>query len=147
MHELLPNVVDLFCGVGGLTKGLADAGLTVVAGIDFDGDCEFAYSHNNRTKFYRHDVATLDSSFVHDLFPERGLKILSGCAPCQPFSRYGRGAVQRRSKWSPPTQRCHFRTELPPNAATLFEKLLRLETMLGRIIPLAGKDELGRKRS
>ena len=100
MHELLPNVVDLFCGVGGLTKGLADAGLNVVAGIDFDGDCEFAYSHNNRTKFYRHDVATLDSSFVHDLFPERGLKVLSGCAPCQPFSRYGRGALQRRSKWS-----------------------------------------------
>ena len=27
--------VDLFCGVGGLTRGLLDAGIPVVAGYDF----------------------------------------------------------------------------------------------------------------
>ena len=33
----MPNaVVDLFCGVGGLTHGLQLAGLNVVAGIDFE---------------------------------------------------------------------------------------------------------------
>ena len=28
------NAIDLFCGCGGLTKGLVDAGLNVIAGID-----------------------------------------------------------------------------------------------------------------
>ena len=28
------NVLDLFCGCGGMSKGLEDAGLNVIAGID-----------------------------------------------------------------------------------------------------------------
>ena len=36
-------VIDLFCGIGGLTKGLELAGLNVVAGIDIDDSCRFAY--------------------------------------------------------------------------------------------------------
>ena len=28
------NVIDLFCGCGGMSKGLTDAGLNVIAGID-----------------------------------------------------------------------------------------------------------------
>lgn len=29
------NVIDLFCGCGGMTQGLTDAGLNIIAGIDF----------------------------------------------------------------------------------------------------------------
>ena len=29
------TAVDLFCGAGGLTRGLLDAGISVAAGIDF----------------------------------------------------------------------------------------------------------------
>ena len=28
------NVLDLFCGCGGMSKGLQDSGLNVIAGID-----------------------------------------------------------------------------------------------------------------
>ena len=28
------NVIDLFCGCGGMSKGLVDSGLNVIAGID-----------------------------------------------------------------------------------------------------------------
>ena len=42
------GVVDLFCGVGGLTCGLEEAGLDVVAGYDLDASCEYTYTHNNR---------------------------------------------------------------------------------------------------
>jgi hypothetical protein len=28
------NVLDLFCGCGGMSRGLEDAGLNVIAGID-----------------------------------------------------------------------------------------------------------------
>ena len=41
------QVVDLFCGVGGLTRGLLDAGLDVVAGFDIDSTCQFTYEYNN----------------------------------------------------------------------------------------------------
>lgn len=47
------GVVDLFCGVGGLTCGLEKAGLDVVAGYDLDGNCEYPYTHNNKAKFYK----------------------------------------------------------------------------------------------
>ena len=43
------GVVDLFCGVGGLTCGLKKAGLDVVAGYDLDVKCEYPYTHNNHS--------------------------------------------------------------------------------------------------
>ena len=45
--------IDLFCGVGGLTKGLEQAGINVVAGLDFEPSCQYAYEKNNNAKFIR----------------------------------------------------------------------------------------------
>ena len=41
------GVVDLFCGVGGLSHGLKQGGLNIIAGFDIDKTCEYAYTHNN----------------------------------------------------------------------------------------------------
>ena len=85
----MPNaVIDLFCGIGGLTKGLELAGLNVVAGIDIDESCRFAYEHNNRARFISGDVGIIDSQKLLNYYPEECVKILVGCAPCQPFSKY-----------------------------------------------------------
>ena len=35
--------IDLFFGIGGLTKGLSLSGINVQAGIDIDDSCRFAY--------------------------------------------------------------------------------------------------------
>jgi DNA (cytosine-5)-methyltransferase 1 len=94
------NAVDLFCGVGGLTKGLSNAGISVVAGIDVDTDCEYPYEANNNSIFHLRDIAKLDFSFVQSLFPPNGLRVLAGCAPCQPFSRYARSAATRPDRWT-----------------------------------------------
>lgn len=80
--------VDLFCGIGGLTKGLQLSGINVVAGIDIDETCRFAYETNNRSEFINKDISNLAAVEVLDLFPENCIKILVGCAPCQPFSKY-----------------------------------------------------------
>ena len=50
------QVVDLFCGVGGLTCGMRQAGFNVVAGFDNDKTCEYTYSHNNNTLFHCRDI-------------------------------------------------------------------------------------------
>lgn len=85
----MPNaVVDLFCGVGGLTHGLQLAGLNVVAGIDFEESCRYAYEQNNNAQFIRKDITKIDSAEIDVLFPKNNTRILVGCAPCQPFSKY-----------------------------------------------------------
>ncbi len=95
-------VVDLFCGVGGLTCGLRQAGLTVVAGFDCDDGCRFAYETNNKARFFRADVASLTSDELVAVYPPNGAKILVGCAPCQPFSNYSsryRKNGRKDDKW------------------------------------------------
>lgn len=41
------EVVDLFCGIGGLSYGLKSKGFKILAGYDLDGTCKYAYEHNN----------------------------------------------------------------------------------------------------
>ncbi len=85
----MPNaVVDLFCGVGGLTHGLQLSGLNVVAGFDIEESCRYAYERNNRAIFVNQDVTTVSVEDINKYYPENFVKILVGCAPCQPFSKY-----------------------------------------------------------
>ena len=58
------RAVDLFCGVGGLTYGLVQAGIEVVAGIDIDPACKYPYEANNKAKFIERDVNELSASDV-----------------------------------------------------------------------------------
>jgi len=81
--------VDLFCGAGGLTHGLIDAGVPVVAGADLDDACRHPYEANHDgITFYRKDVAELGASEVAKWFGSASIRVLAGCAPCQPFSTY-----------------------------------------------------------
>jgi DNA (cytosine-5)-methyltransferase 1 len=93
--------IDLFCGVGGKTRGFIDAGISVVAGIDVDEKCQYAYEKNNPSALFIHgDVESVDSKRLIDLYPENSIKILIGCAPCQPFSTYSfrYGAAKTNSR-------------------------------------------------
>jgi DNA (cytosine-5)-methyltransferase 1 len=95
------SAVDLFCGVGGLTQGMLQSDINVVAGFDIEESCRFAYEKNNlNAKFYKEDVSTLDSQRVSDLYPPGHIKLLAGCAPCQPFSTYSQGRdASKDKKW------------------------------------------------
>jgi DNA (cytosine-5)-methyltransferase 1 len=104
--------IDFFCGAGGTTRGLIDAGGYVSAGIDSDKKCELTYVTNNpnicgdraRPTFIALDLlpATPDHplgrqadakdrvrSFVLDLKSQwPNLPVLfSITAPCQPFTK------------------------------------------------------------
>lgn len=80
--------VDLFCGAGGLTHGFFLEGIPVVAGIDMDPACRFPYETNNQARFVERDISEVSVRELDELFGDAKLKILAGCAPCQPFSTY-----------------------------------------------------------
>lgn len=82
------SVVDIFCGVGGLSHGMKLEDFSIACGIDLDEDCRYAYEKNNEAPFIRMDVSRLSGRFLNENFHPGSYRILAGCAPCQPFSVY-----------------------------------------------------------
>ena len=91
-------VVDLFCGIGGLTHGFVKAKFNVLAGIDFDSSCKYAFERNNKTLFIQADLTKYSTNKIAKLYPDNSIKILAGCAPCQAFSTYQQGN-KKNNKW------------------------------------------------
>ena len=50
------EVVDLFCGTGGLSYGMKSRGLHILSGYDIDPTCKYAYETNNGAKFQFKDI-------------------------------------------------------------------------------------------
>ena len=92
-------VVDLFCGIGGLSHGFRQAGFQVVAGVDADETCRYAYETNNDAKFVGRPLEEISGEEIGKMFPDGAGRILVGCAPCTPFSAYASGAARRSDKW------------------------------------------------
>ena len=82
------GVMDLFCGIGGLSHGMYKEGLDIIAGFDIDDTCKYAYEKNNKSTFYNQDIKTVTKEQISSLFKGYDIKVLAGCAPCQPFSSY-----------------------------------------------------------
>lgn len=95
-NTLTIRAIDLFCGVGGLTHGLAQAGIEVVAGIDIDPACKYPYEANNEATFIEGDVNALSASEVTQLIGGADVSMIAGCAPCQPFSTYSRSGRSKK---------------------------------------------------
>lgn len=83
----MPQVIDLFCGVGGLTCGLIRSGLNVVAGFDIDPTCRYTYNHNNHVEYHEQNIREVTGDQLKGIYGDGQLRILVGCAPCQPFSQ------------------------------------------------------------
>jgi DNA (cytosine-5)-methyltransferase 1 len=91
--------IDLFCGAGGLTYGFEQAGLPVKVGYDIDPACKFAYERNTKARFILQDVSCISKFDLEEHFSETTVKVLAGCAPCQPFSSYTRRYNDKESRW------------------------------------------------
>lgn len=98
---MIIDAVDLFCGAGGLSFGLQKAGISVRAGLDLDPCCEYPYVNNiSDAQFMLEDIASTEAAVVDGLYRKKALKLLAGCAPCQPFSTLRNGTVREKSdKW------------------------------------------------
>lgn len=96
------EAIDLFCGIGGLTYGLRKANIDVLAGLDNDQSCEYSYTKNNDCKFILADITKYDFTKMKKLYSNDSIKILVGCAPCQPFSSHSFKIKNKKtdSQWS-----------------------------------------------
>ena len=88
------KIIDLFCGIGGLSLGFEQAGFEVISAIDMWKDAVVTYNHNRKEKVAK--VETVEEFNEKDL-PSiiSNLKItgIIGGPPCQGFSTVGRRVV------------------------------------------------------
>lgn len=115
--------MDFFCGAGGTTRGLIDAGGYVIAGVDKDDRCRETFVANNKNTVWDRDVPVF---LNRDIFPRsadypQGQKkeltaeleevmvrhrrrapdiplLFAICAPCQPFTRLSRKELSEKRK-------------------------------------------------
>ena len=97
------TAIDLFCGIGGLSYGLHQAGISVLAGIDLDESCEFSFEKNVGCEFVPEDISEIRGEDLIEKYwsDKNDVKILVGCAPCQPFSSHSHKNKERGKgkKW------------------------------------------------
>lgn len=93
------RAVDLFCGAGGLTRGLENTGIEVALGIDLDPVCEYPYTQNNNAEFLLKSVDDVTKKDLNTAFGDAKIRLLAGCAPCQTFSTYNQKADSSDKRW------------------------------------------------
>jgi len=90
-----PTAIDLFCGAGGLSLGLRDAGFEVLVGADNDPSAVETHTANIGGLGYRGDLSDSEDFLDHiDAWGVEGIDLLAGGVPCQPFSRAGRSKIR-----------------------------------------------------
>ena len=83
------NAIDFFCGGGGMTKGLIDAGIDVIFGLDSNPNCRETYENNNNIPYLNRNILNVTAEGLLEEFEELNdvdELLMVGCAPCQPFS-------------------------------------------------------------
>ncbi|PRH85453.1 DNA (cytosine-5-)-methyltransferase [Labrys okinawensis] len=122
-HEPAFLAVDFFCGAGGTTRGLIDAGGYVLAGVDKDTRCRETYIENNPNekldftapRFLHRDIFPLGDDYpageqaelmaeLAQLIDQYKQEVPSApllfaiCAPCQPFTKLSRKELSAARK-------------------------------------------------
>lgn len=101
-----PTAIDLFCGAGGLSLGLQEAGFFVLLGADSDPTaCE---THASAV-----DGVTVRTNLARSIRLRRALQeagvhhvdLVAGGPPCQPFSRAGRSKIRSLERQGPRSDR------------------------------------------
>lgn len=84
-----PTALDLFCGAGGLSEGLRQAGFNVIGAVDNDPfACKTYKLNHGKTKLWQTDINKLSGrTLMNELSIHSGqLDLLAACPPCQGFS-------------------------------------------------------------
>lgn len=135
------DVVDLFCGIGGLSYGMKSKGFRIKGGFDLDKTCRFAYEYNNEAPFFYRDIKDVSKKDINLLYEDGAVRILAGCAPCQPFSSYAfKNKEKDADKYDLLYEFGRLVTEVKPDIVTMENvpaiQSFKLKNVLGDFIQL-----------
>lgn len=88
--------IDLFCGCGGLSLGLVQAGFEAVAGIDYNESAIKTYRHNfKQANGICEDILSMDRNHISDQLGDLSdVDVIIGGPPCQGFSNANKNYVE-----------------------------------------------------
>lgn len=88
------KIIDLFCGIGGLSLGFEQVGFEVVAAIDMWRDAVVTYNHNRKDKVAKVEtVEDFNEKELLEIIASQKITGIIGGPPCQGFSTVGRREV------------------------------------------------------
>ena len=96
---MLPKIIDLFSGCGGLTLGFEKAGFSIAAGIELMPTACQTISYNLDYRYGREqshicgDITEIAAAPFKDKFGEEGCIVIGG-PPCQAYSMAGRAKLR-----------------------------------------------------
>lgn len=89
------KIIDLFCGIGGLSLGFEQAGFEVVSAIDMWADAVRTYNHNRKEKVAKViTVEDFNNTMLPEIVKNNNISGIIGGPPCQGFSTVGRRNVE-----------------------------------------------------
>ncbi len=84
------NVVDLFCGCGGLSLGFEQAGYNVLLGIDHDKSALETFKTNHKGSEIIHgDIQEVTANDIRKIIGAKTVDVIIGGPPCQGLSLSG----------------------------------------------------------
>ncbi len=112
------NSIEIFSGAGGLAKGLELAGTKHQAFIEWNADaCNTLRMNYNKDIIFQGDVR----DFSFEAYKDKGVDIIAGGPPCQPFSLGGKAKGNDDERDMFPAAISAIRTLLPK--AFIFENV------------------------
>lgn len=90
-HSSAPILIDLFCGAGGLSTGLEQAGFRPVLGLDFDKHAIASYAKNHpNTIAIQRDISEVSSDDILRAADGAEIDLIAGGPSCQGYSTHGK---------------------------------------------------------
>lgn len=96
---MLPKIIDLFSGCGGLALGFEKAGFDIVAGIELMPEAHKTISNNLVWRYDKEethicgDITEIDANVFKDRIGAEGCVVIGG-PPCQAYSMVGRAKLR-----------------------------------------------------
>lgn len=88
------KIIDLFCGIGGLSLGFEQAGFNVISAIDMWNDAIVTFNHNRQDKIAKTEtVEEFNEKELPEIVKSHHVTGIIGGPPCQGFSTVGRRQV------------------------------------------------------
>lgn len=88
------KIIDLFCGIGGLSLGFEQAGFEVISAIDMWNDAIITYNHNRTSRVAKiQTVEEFNSKELIEIVNNQHVTGIIGGPPCQGFSTVGKREI------------------------------------------------------